>query len=146
AVAQGPLNEVLSRTNLPVDLGEDTVVVIEATVSERDDRWHMIKARFDGGELWIADDGHDVGDRVRLRIAARDVSLALNRAFHTSILNRLAARVAEIEQEDSAMAVVRLELGNTALLARISGRSAFELELKPGKEVWAQVKSVAVIH
>ncbi len=146
AVASGSLNEVLTRLDLPVDLGEDAGVVIEARVEERDDRWHMMRVSFDSGEMWIGDDGHGIGETIRLRVLARDVSLALEPVSRSSIINRLPARISEIRQDTGAMEMVRLEMGSTTVLAKISQRSAFELELQQGKEVWAQIKSVAVIH
>ncbi|MHB8123697.1 MAG: TOBE domain-containing protein, partial [Desulfuromonadaceae bacterium] len=40
--------------------------------------------------------------------------------------------------------LVRVKIGESVLLARITKRSVAALELHPGLLVWAQVKSVAV--
>jgi molybdate transport system ATP-binding protein len=41
--------------------------------------------------------------------------------------------------------LVRLRIGETVLLARITERSRRELQIVPGREVWAQVKAVALL-
>ena len=87
------------------------------------------------------------GSRMRFRIQARDVSLATQKPQHSSILNVLPARVEEVA--DAAVAgqvLVRLDVGGTPLIARISRRSRNELRIEPGASVWAQVKSVAVLR
>lgn len=48
--------------------------------------------------------------------------------------------------EDHPSAVlVQLRIGGTALLARVTRRSAQRLDLAPGREVWVQIKAVALI-
>jgi molybdate transport system ATP-binding protein len=42
--------------------------------------------------------------------------------------------------------MVRLQCGETVLLARITARSAHALGLRAGLEVWAQLKSVALVE
>jgi molybdate transport system ATP-binding protein len=146
AVASGPLTEILARLDLPIRLGEDVGVVLEAVVEERDPAWHLARVAFSGGVLWVRDDGHEVGRRVRVRILARDVSLALVRACDSSILNILPAVVREIaDEEHPGQALVRLDLGGASLLARLTRRSAHALTLAPGREVYAQIKAVALV-
>jgi molybdate transport system ATP-binding protein len=146
AVAQGPLTETLARIDLPIRLGEDAGVVLDGRVAERDDNWHLARVEFDGGSLWVRDTGHQLGSRVRVRILARDVSVALEPQHESSILNCLAAEVAEIADENHpALALVKLKLGKSAVVARLTHRSACGLDLKPGMPVYAQIKAVALI-
>jgi len=56
------------------------------------------------------------------------------------------ATVAAIADADTpAHVLVRLEAGGTPLLARITRRSRDQLQLQPGKNVWAQIKAVALL-
>jgi len=145
--AIGPLQETLSRLDLPVQLGEDTSVVIDGKIVERDPRWHLAKIAFNGGDLWLRDNGENIDTTLRLRILARDVSLALDNYHDTSILNRLQARLIEIsEDRDEAMCMLRLQIGDTILLARITKRSLDYLKLSVGSVLWAQIKSVAIVR
>lgn len=154
-VRAGPAATVLSRTDFPVQLGDDLGVLIEARVAERNSEWHLARAQFDGGDLWLRDSGEAIGERIRVRILARDISLTLDEDSRTSILNRLPVRVQKIaEDSDPAMVLVRLEpkAGNaraaseTRLIARITRRSLQQLEILEGSELWAQIKSVAIVR
>ncbi|MCU0840595.1 MAG: molybdenum ABC transporter ATP-binding protein [Thiobacillaceae bacterium] len=146
AVATGPLTETLARLDPPIRLGEEAGVVLDALVAERDERWHLIRVDFDGGHFWARDSGHDPGQRVRVRVLARDVSIALQPGENTSILNALPAVVEAVTDEaHPASALVRLRLGASPLLARLTRRSVHALELAPGKPVFAQVKAVALV-
>ncbi|HEX8989849.1 MAG TPA: molybdenum ABC transporter ATP-binding protein [Rhodocyclaceae bacterium] len=146
AVAQGPLTETLARLDLPVRLGEDAGVVLDGRIAERDQNWHLARIEFDGGSLWTRDAGHALGHAVRVRILARDVSVALDAPHDTSILNTMPATVAELADESHpALALVKLRVGASAIVARLTRRSACGLELKPGLPVFAQIKAVALL-
>ncbi|CAK0758893.1 molybdate ABC transporter ATP binding subunit [Gammaproteobacteria bacterium] len=146
ALAQGPLTETLARLDLPIHLGEDAGVVLEARVVERDATWYLARVEFPGGCLWVRDSGHPLGHGLRVRILARDVSLALRPPTGTSILNTLQATVTALGGDTHpALALVRLQVGTSPLLARITQRSAATLGLVPDLAVWAQIKAVAMI-
>ena len=149
AVAAGPLTETLARLDLPIHLGEDAGVVLDAVVSERDAQWHLARATFadnpDAG-VWVRDGGHALGHHVRVRILARDVSLAVTRHSGTSIQNILPGVVAELANDTHpALALVRVNVGGASLVARLTWRSAHDLGLTPGQIVYAQIKAVALI-
>ena len=46
--------------------------------------------------------------------------------------------------EQPGLALVRISMGGTALLGRITQRAVADLALQVGDTVWAQVKSVAL--
>jgi molybdate transport system ATP-binding protein len=145
-VTSGPLAETLARLDLPIHLGEDIGAVIEATVGEVDQEWHLVRVDFSGGNLWARDSGLPVGHRVRVRVLARDVSLA-DRLGHSSIQNVLKGIVDAIgEDEHPGLALVRVRVGEAKLVARLTKRSAASLALKVGQEVWVQIKSVALLE
>lgn len=145
-VAEGRLNEVLSRIDVPLPASEAGMVV-EAAVVEKSSRWHLLRAEFSGGEFWLRDSGEGLGQSIRLRILARDVSLAKESHDDSSILNRLPVEVLEVGQDtDPAMCLVRLAAGHTRLLSRITRCSAEHLQIKAGQRLWAQIKSVAIVR
>ena len=145
-LASGPLLETLARLDLPVD-GEDAGVVLAGHVAERDTRWHLARVAFDGGSLWVRDAGHSVGASVRVRVLARDVSISLSPALDSSALNSLAATVEQIADDaHPALTRVRLRVGASPLLARLTRRSCDSLALAPGAAVWLQIKAVALLR
>ncbi|BAZ95330.1 ABC-type molybdate transporter, ATPase component [Thiohalobacter thiocyanaticus] len=144
--AAGDLSAMLTRTDLPLARGEQAETVLEATVDGHDADWHLTRLRFAGGELSLATGTElAVGERRRVRILARDVSLTLSPAADSSILNILPARVSEIRPLNPAQALVCLDLGGTPLLAHITHKSVAALGLEPGTPVYAQIKSVALL-
>ncbi len=146
AVAVGPLTDTLARLDLPIQLGEDVGVVLDAVVAERDAQWHLARVEFPGGSLWVRDGGHAIGEPVRVRILARDVSIALQPVSGTSIQNCLPATVEQMAGDNhAALTLLRLKVGPSPLLARLTQRSAAGLGLAPGKAVWVQIKAVALI-
>jgi molybdate transport system ATP-binding protein len=146
--AEGPLTEVLADIEQPMALGGGAGVVLDAMVGARDQPWHL--ARYDvadGCSLWARDHGISAGHRVRLRVLARDVSLARVPPDQSSIGNQMQAVIESIAgDEHAALALVRVRVGRTALLARLTRRSVHALGLVPGLAVWAQVKSVALFE
>jgi len=145
-LAVGALSETLARLDLPLHLGEDAGVVLEGTIAERDPQWHLAKVRCDGTDFWVRDGGHATGYGVRIRILARDVSIALNQTLDSSILNILPAEVIEIgDDTHPAQALVKLRLGSSPILSRLTHRSVQTLGLVPGQRVFAQIKAVALI-
>ncbi len=146
AIASGTLNDTLSSLEPSLKLGEEAGVVLEGLVIERDETWHLSRVRFPGGELWLRDSGHSVNSPIRVRILARDISLAKQQHADTSILNSLPAIIEAIAADHHpGMLLVKLRLGESALIARITRRSADALALAENQPIWAQIKSVAVI-
>lgn len=162
-VAEGPLAELLARPDLPLPMGQEAGVVLDAVVAERDAQWQLARMEVEGRDggpgganagsdadrfsLWSRDPGVALGRRVRLRVLARDVSLTRSPQVDSSIGNQLRARVESIADDDHpALALVRVRVCGQPLLARLSRRSAHALALAPGTAVWAQVKTVALME
>jgi molybdate transport system ATP-binding protein len=143
--AAGPISEMLTRLDLSLAHGDDAGALIEANVAEHDDRYHLTYLDFPGGRFTVAPIDSPAGHPVRLRVAARDVSLTLEHQAGTSILNIFPATVEELIAEGNAQVMVRLKAGGVPMLARVTRKSASLLDLKPGKELYAQVKSVALL-
>ncbi|MBK5968874.1 molybdenum ABC transporter ATP-binding protein [Thiorhodovibrio winogradskyi] len=145
-LASGPLNDTLARLDLPIRLGEDAGVVLDGQVAERDERWHLLRVACCQTSLWVRDTGAAVGDHARIRILARDVSITHTPQPETSILNTLPARVISLgDDAHPALALVKLDLSGSPLLARVTQRSAEQLGLKPAMDVWIQIKAVALL-
>jgi molybdate transport system ATP-binding protein len=151
--AAGALAETLARLDLPWRLGEDAGVVLAGVLAERDEAWHLVRVSFPGGSLWTRDPGLPIGRAVRVRVLARDVSLARQPPWASSIQNTLPGRVDAIAGDaHPGVALVRVVVGSTEpagsarLLARVTRRSAAALSLEPGLPVWVQVKSVALLE
>lgn len=144
--AHGAAQDMLARLDLSTARGADAGVFIPAVLVEHDAADCLSRFAFAGGELFVPLAAPPAKAHQRIRIAARDVSLALERPQHSSIANLIACTVSELAEADSpAHVLVRLVAGQTPLLARITRRAARTLALRPGLDVWAQVKAVALL-
>ncbi|MBL0086925.1 MAG: molybdenum ABC transporter ATP-binding protein [Ideonella sp.] len=148
--ACGPLNELLARVDLPLARQDDAGVVIAAQLVEHDAPFGLSRIAFDGGALWLGQSDAAIGQAVRARVLARDVSVTRQVPAQTSILNVLPV-VLEGLQADRSTALLRLRLGapgaagGTPLLARITRKSCEALALAPGDVLYAQIKGVALM-
>ena len=142
AVANGDLHSVLGRTDLPQLGGANTGVVLDVVVDGYDPGYNLTTLRCEKQQLHVP--GKLVAERVRVRVAANDVSLVREQPTATSILNIVPVRVTEVQPEDEATVLVSLEIGAATLLSRITRKSAHLLSIKPGDQLFAQVKSVTI--
>ena len=144
-VADGPVQDVLERIELQSETGRfEAGVVLTATVVDHDARYRLTRLDHDGQFIVMPRVNVAEGTEVRLRIRARDVSLATRRPEGISVRNILSGRVSEIAEEpDTAFAEVLVDLGSARIRARISRAAADDLRLETGQPVFALIKSVA---
>ena len=141
---QGPLVEGLTRLDLPLAHRDTASTVIDTIVVSHDPAFQLTRVARQSIAFELPGLHAVPGESLRIRIAARDVSLTLSTPSQTSILNLLPARIIELADDAPGQVLVRLALGDTMLLSRITRKSAHALNLQPGMTVVAQVKSVAV--
>ena len=151
--AAGPAADVMARLDLDPLAGiEAAGAVLEATVESHDAAYGLTMLAVPGGTLRVPRLGLEPGRRLRVRVRARDVSLATAEPRETSVLNVFRGRVVEIGPRRGASVDVAVVIGarltavdiGARLTARITARSADALGLAPGRAVYALVKSVAV--
>jgi molybdate transport system ATP-binding protein len=144
--AHGSARDVLGRIDASALFGDEAGALLEGRVAGRDEQWQLARIDFEGGHLWLRDSGIAVGRSVRLRVLARDVSIATHEPQGSSIQNIVTTEVVELQPDvHPSQVVVQLRCGDSLLLARITARAAHTLALAPGQRVWAQVKSVALV-
>ena len=142
--AVGPTAEVMARLDLDPLAGiEAAGAVLDAVVESHDAAYGLSLLAVPGGTLRVPRLGLAPGRRLRVRVRARDVSLATAEPRETSVLNVFRGRVVEIGARRGASVDVAVDIG-ARITARITARSADTLGLSPGTEVYALVKSVAV--
>jgi len=144
-IAMGNPHEIFARLDLSLARGAEAEAIIEATVVEHDDEFDLTYLEFSAGRIAVTRKPLVVGREVRLRVAARDVSLTLEHQSNTSILNIFPAIIDEIKSAGPAQVMVRLLAGGVPILACVTRKSAAVLDLKPGKLIYAQAKSVALL-
>ncbi|WP_417312624.1 molybdenum ABC transporter ATP-binding protein [Ectopseudomonas khazarica] len=144
--ASGPLKELLLRTDLPFASEDDAEAVIDGQASAYDARYGLVELCLPGSEarLRLPHAALPAQQRVRVKIKARDVSLSLQRAEGSSLLNLLPVTVDSWQVLD-AQVLLTLRLGEQRLLARITRYSFDQLGIHAGQAIWAQIKSVSLL-
>jgi molybdate transport system ATP-binding protein len=144
---QGLFSDVLTNVTSARSLGDEAGTVLSAIVAKIDMAWDLARMDFEGGSIWIRDCHFSQGESLRIRILARDVSLAVACPSPTSIQNILEGIVDSIgNDEHHSLALVRIKIGTSFLLARLTRRAMHLLGISVGTKVWAQIKSAAFIE
>jgi molybdate transport system ATP-binding protein len=141
-VAEGDLQAMLARIDLPQLGGRNAGAVLHVTQTRYDSEFDLTLFAFSGGEVWVP--GRHDASSTRLRVRASDISLSRSAAESSTILNILPATIEATAAETTSTELVRLRLGDHCLVARITRRSLQHLELQVGDQVYAQIKSVTV--
>lgn len=148
--AQGPVIDLMARTDLPLAHGDGAGALIEAVTCGLQGDSGLCELRFDGGSLLLPQTrATPLPERtpVRVRIQARDVSLSLVQPQQTSVLNCLPATVTDVSDDGPGQVLVGLQMGkHTRLLSRISRLSGERLGIAPGVALYAQIKGVAMVR
>lgn len=142
-IAQGPAAEVLGDPAiLPAGAREAGAVLTATVAAHHADGLSELNAG--GAMLLLPRVAQDIGRPIRVRIAAHDVILSLDRPEGLSALNILSATMVEVRPGHGPGAIVALETRAGRLLARITRRSAEAMGLQPGQQCHAVIKSVSV--
>jgi len=145
-LASGPIGELLARADLPLAAREDAAAVIGAEVVAHDPARQLSTLRAGGQDIEAPLIAAPLGKTVRIRIPARDVILASEVPRGISVHNILPGTVRNITIDtEHHAALVELALDeSTALLARITPDAVTRLNLKPGGQALALIKSMAM--
>ena len=143
--ASGKMTEIFTALDLPMAHQSRAESIIKASVSHYDEEFGIASVAFLGGQFSLAAEPLIVGSKVRLQVLARDVSITLEPQKNTSILNIIPVTIDAIAKESKSQMTVRLIADETVLLSRITCKSAYNLNLKEGDKVYAQVKTAALL-
>lgn len=142
--AAGPASEVLQKLDLlPAGERGEGGALLEMTVAQQDAGHAITVLRSAAGDIRVPVFGGAVGQRVRIRIRARDVIVATQKPEGLSALNIVAGTVASVREGEGAHADIGIDCGGQTVLARITGLSLRTLGLRVGQPVYAVIKTVS---
>jgi len=149
--ATGSVEDLTSRLDLwPLTGRYEAGAVIRTVLRGHDTSFGLSELAFPGGRLRVTRLALPLGTPIRVRIHARDVVLATEKPTHLSIRNAFAGKVVELAPPRGPQIDLKLDIGTAEepvmLWARITQRACQELQLAPGKPIFALVKTVALDH
>jgi len=146
-MASGSVEALMGRLDLhPFTGRHEAGAIIETTVGAHDEASDITTLNFPGGQLHAPGVASLAGERVRVRIRARDVALALTEPQDISMLNILPGTITALREDAGATVDVQVQVGDggAQLIARITRHSASRLGLKPGLRIFALVKAISL--
>lgn len=94
--------------------------------------------------IWISQQPrYQLGEKVRIMLASRDISLALQPPTQSSIRNILHGKICEIQQKSDRLDIA-IDVAQQPIWASISRWAFDELKLQLGQSVYLQIKSVSI--
>jgi molybdate transport system ATP-binding protein len=142
-IALDAIETITTRSEFQSLTGHGGGSVISTAVLSHDKKKKSTHLRFPGGIMKVPFVDIPIETPLRVRIAPRDVAIALEPPIKTSYQNILEARIEKIEQDNWGYMMIHLDIG-CPLLARVTPAACADLSLTEGKEVFALVKSVSV--
>lgn len=146
ATVTGPIHEIFSRLGMEEYFGEVAGAVIDAQVIAHEAEFDLTCLEFYGRRLYVPRHPLNIGDRVRVHILSRNVSLSLAPPLApTSVLNIIEAQVVEIGATVPGKPAVEVKLdAGCPMLATITRKSLHALALSPGQRVYASIKAASL--
>jgi molybdate transport system ATP-binding protein len=142
-LAEGPVEEVMSRADFAAAAGSRTLVtIIKAVIEGHDAERGVSRLTWAGRHIDVPRLDLAPGSAVRARIPADHVILALQPVEGLSVRNQVAGTVLSLTPA-GALVDVAVDVG-VRLHAELTPDACRELGLAPGKPVTALIKSAAI--
>ena len=146
-VAAGAVQDVMGHADLGPARGLfQGGTVIEAQVVAQDVEDEIATVAFDGGSLLVSGLDALIGERVRVRVRARDVSIALEEPRAISVQNVLRGTIVHIAEAREGIVEVAIGVAAITIRSRVTRRAASRLRLATGMNVYALIKAVSLDH
>ena len=149
--ARGEVADVLNRVDIQNlilgESGDDGLgTILDARVVSHDETENLTELEGDGFRLFVQRLTQQPGARVRLRLRARDVTIATETPHGLSVQNIIEGKIEALHQSGKGQVDVKIatSAGSTCLHALVTSRAARLLGLRTGMPVWGLVKTVAI--
>lgn len=145
AVGAGALSDIAARTDLPFAQRDDAGALLLCTVAGHDVARELTRLSGGGVTFLVPLLDLPIEGKVRVRIPAREITLAGKAPESISMHNMIAGTVRRIAREGARRsAMVEIALPEGALLSRVTPDAIGNLALVEGGPVLALIKSTAI--
>jgi len=145
-VLVGPAETVANHAEARLLLGQNNPsTIVSGTVISHDTTFGLTSLETQAGLIRVPGLKLPPGSPLRLRLNARNISIALSKPQDISVLNVLPGVIESIEKIDTSTVDVKIRLATQLTIdARITTLAHQNLNLAIGTSVFALIKSVAV--
>jgi molybdate transport system ATP-binding protein len=143
-IAQGDISTMSLDPHLRQIVGSDAIgAVLDGEVDSVSSDGLAI-VRVGGARLSVNKPQVRAGSRVRVQLLARDLILAIEPPRGLSVRNVIEGRVIDLSHDDDDTDLVRVDIGQAEVMARVTHAATQDLTLRSGRQVWVLVKAVSV--
>lgn len=140
----GSIRDALISAASPLATSENSMALLEGNVSKQEKDFQLSTVHTVNGNAFQVQGVLPIGQHVRLRVQASDVSLTRTAAIDSSILNIIEGVVLAVIEQQGAHVLLQLDINNDILLARITRKSYQFLNLDINEKVFVQIKAVSI--
>ena len=140
----GHLHEALVSPESPLAKADDAAAVLDGMVTKQEKEFQLSTIQTANGNNIIVPGKAKVGQQVRVRIQASNISLCKTAISDSSILNIIKGTISAIVDESESHVLLQINSKNDLLLARITQKSYQQLELGIGQTIYMQIKAVSI--
>ena len=147
-ISVGPTETVANQTEARIVLGKnDPSTIISGTTTDHDTVFGLVSLETKAGLIRIPDPALPPGATLKMRLNARDISIALSRPPDISVLNVFPGVIENIVRVDTSSVDVRIRVvTQISVEARITALACQNLDLDVGMSVFALIKSVSIVR
>ena len=144
--AVGKIEDIMTDLNIPWVKENLSGTMIKGRFQSYDHQYDLSHIDTPLGQLIVSENQSSLHDHIQLFIAAKDISITLNHSSHSSILNIFPVVIKDIVKTSRSQVLLKLQGNDCLLLGLITLKSCQNLGLKIDKKVFAQIKSVVLMH
>ena len=140
----GRLHEALVSTESPLAKADDAAAVLDGIIRKQEKEFQLSTIQTANGNSIVAPSMAAIGQQVRIRIQASNISLCKTAISDSSILNIIEGTISAIVDQCGSHVLLQINSRNDLLLARITQKSYQHLELGVGQTIYMQIKAVSI--
>lgn len=143
-VAYAPTSEVINSLAFSAWQPDSKNSLLELPIIDEQPQYKLLQLGIGEQSIWVnSQPRYQVGDKLRIQIASRDVSISLTKPEQTSIRNILRGKICKIERQSDRLDMM-ITVEHQQLWATISLWSFDVLKLAEGQWVYLQIKAISI--
>jgi molybdate transport system ATP-binding protein len=140
----GNIRDALVSPKSPLATADNAAAVLDGNISKQEKDFQISTVHTNNGNAIQVQGILPIGQHVRLRMQASDISLSKTAASDSSILNILQGTITEIVEQQEAHVLLQVDVNQDILLVRLTRKSYQLLDLDLQKKVFVQIKAVSI--
>ena len=140
----GGIQQALVSSASPLAAAENAAAILDGNVSKQEKDFKISTVHTINGNAIQVPGILPIGQHVRLRLRATDISLSKTAATDSSILNILEGEIIQVIEQQPTHVLLQVGVKQDILLVRVTIKSFKLLALAPEQKIFVQIKAVSI--